>query len=167
MSFLAYLYQEIWKTVQALLLMGHYLQSTMELNQCWSVVGLAARIALGVGLHLDPTDWDMDPIEKELRSRTWYGCLSIDRVLALKYGRPPAIRDDETITIPLPEPFLDDESSQNYDTAVGLRATIALARILEEMRSSHYTPSSPKRSKRTTCDHRQYSMQSFAIGRIT
>ena len=130
------------ETVQALLLMGHYLQSTMELNQCWSVVGLAARIALGVGLHLDPTDWDMDPIEKELRSRTWYGCLSIDRVLALKYGRPPAIRDDETITVPLPEPFVGDDSSQNYDIAAGLRATISLARILEEMRSSHYTPSS-------------------------
>lgn len=33
------------ETVQTLLLMSHYLQSTNELNKCWSVVGLCIRMA--------------------------------------------------------------------------------------------------------------------------
>lgn len=40
--------------VQTLLLMGQYLQSTDVPSTCWNSIGLAIRVAQGIGLHLEP-----------------------------------------------------------------------------------------------------------------
>jgi hypothetical protein len=74
--------------VQALLLMGQYLHGSLELNNCWTVVGLAIRTAQGLGLHLDPAKFTSDRIEQEVRKRVWWGCFVLDRVLGVKVGRP-------------------------------------------------------------------------------
>ncbi len=69
--------------VQALLLMGQYLQSTESSGLCWNVVGLAIRVAQRIGLHLGPSDsthgyatcgrsgglQGMDQMEIEIRRR--------------------------------------------------------------------------------------------------
>ncbi|CAK7214874.1 hypothetical protein SCUCBS95973_002283 [Sporothrix curviconia] len=76
--------------VQALLLMGQYLQSTSEVNRCWNVFGMAIRVAQGMGLHLHENNNSsrVPPLERELRRRCWCGCLVMDTVLAMTFGRP-------------------------------------------------------------------------------
>ena len=76
--------------VQALLLMALYLQSTELTGACWNVVGVATRVAQGIGLHSSPTSsqdgarlGDQTPSqltsENALRSRVWSGCVLMDR----------------------------------------------------------------------------------------
>jgi hypothetical protein len=65
------------RVVQALLLMGSYLQSTSRPNQCWNVLGMGIRVAQGLGLHIEPSEGDL--VERELRRRVWWGCVLMDR----------------------------------------------------------------------------------------
>lgn len=89
--------------VQALLLLCQYLQSTLELNECWSLVGLLIRTAIGLGLHLNPPQSDgRSSLEREFRIRTWWGCFIIDRTLSMKFGRPPTIEGESAFDVDLP-----------------------------------------------------------------
>ncbi|OAA53003.1 Transcription factor [Cordyceps fumosorosea ARSEF 2679] len=89
--------------VQALLLMCQYLQSTDEASSCWNTVGLAVRVAQGVGLHHEPQCcWNghcesgHSQLEVEMRRRTWMGAMLFDRVLSMTYGRPLMIHPSLT-----------------------------------------------------------------------
>ncbi|KAL7932210.1 N-terminal binuclear Zn cluster-containing/DNA binding domain-containing protein [Trichoderma chlorosporum] len=94
--------------VQALLLMSHFLHGSLELNHCWTVIGLAIRTAQELGLYLDPTNFTNDIIEQEIRKRVWWGCFVIDRLVSIKVGRPPTIHDIPAIRVGLPL-AVDDE----------------------------------------------------------
>ncbi|KAJ5609961.1 hypothetical protein N7510_006680 [Penicillium lagena] len=94
--------------VQALLLMGQYLHGSLELENSWTVVGLAIRSAQGLGLHLDPASFTTNVVKQEIRKRVWWGCFVIDRVLSTKVGRPPTIQDGPAIQIGFPL-AIDDE----------------------------------------------------------
>ena len=66
--------------VQCLLLMGQYLQSINSLHQCWTVGGLATRVADGLGLHLPETSAKLPDIrQREHLRRLWHGCILLDR----------------------------------------------------------------------------------------
>ena len=69
--------------VQALLLMGIFLQSTDRSEMCWNVIGLAIRMAQSVGLHdsewTDAHDVNLDTVEVEMKKRLWGGCVLHDR----------------------------------------------------------------------------------------
>ena len=66
--------------LQTLLLEIHYQQGTGRANQCWLGVGLAIRMAQGLGLHLKiPDDSSVPPLKRELYRRLWWGCFSLDR----------------------------------------------------------------------------------------
>jgi len=84
--------------VQAMLLASLYLQSTELTGACWNLVGVAIRIAQGIGLHSLPAPcWDhtnrdyqesIDTMsEHTLRWRVWSGCVLMDRQGALKMRR--------------------------------------------------------------------------------
>ncbi len=89
--------------VQALLLLCHYLQGTLALNECWNFAGLMIRNAISIGLHVNPTDdGNLLPVEKESRKRLWWGCLVLDRTLCMKLGRPPSIRSTDAHEVDLP-----------------------------------------------------------------
>lgn len=89
--------------VQAMLLMCHYLQGTLELCECWNLVGVMVRTAISIGLHLPVTDEQCrDAVQKEMVKRVWCGCYIIDRTLSMKFGRPPSIQVLNVHDIPLP-----------------------------------------------------------------
>lgn len=67
------------EVVQALLLVTLHLNSTMEFHRMWINTGLLVRTAQALNLHLDPSDWNMCMIEKELRKRLWWSIYSLDR----------------------------------------------------------------------------------------
>ena len=101
--------------VQALLLIGQYLHTSLELNTCWTVVGLAIRTAQGLGLHLDASSFTSDLVEQEVRRRVWWGCFIMDRILGMKIGRPPTIHDGPNIEVGLPL-AVDDEYLTNDES---------------------------------------------------
>lgn len=64
--------------VQTLLIIAQYLQSTHYPDRCWNIVGLACRVAQGIGLHLDDSTTDRTTLEVEMRRRSWWGCVMLD-----------------------------------------------------------------------------------------
>ncbi|POR34365.1 hypothetical protein TPAR_05451 [Tolypocladium paradoxum] len=66
--------------VQMLLLTGVYLQSAQNANRCWNVIGLAIRVAQGLGLHVErPKPPGQCQVDREMRRRIWHCCLVLDR----------------------------------------------------------------------------------------
>jgi hypothetical protein len=66
--------------IQALLLVSQYLQSSEWPHRCWAAVGLAVRVAQGLGLHLPETTARIKiQRDRELARRLWHGCVFMDR----------------------------------------------------------------------------------------
>lgn len=67
--------------VQALLLMTIFLLGTPFPQRCWNSVGVACRLAQGLGLHTEASQSTRiirSDLEKEIRRRTWHGCVILD-----------------------------------------------------------------------------------------
>lgn len=67
------------EVVQALLLVTLHLNSSMQFHRMWINTGLLVRTAQALNLHLDPSEWNISLIEKELRKRLWWSIYSLDR----------------------------------------------------------------------------------------
>jgi hypothetical protein len=94
-------------TVQMLVLTAIYLQSTQYASRCWNTLGLAVRMAQGLGLHVDAHGRRlMSNVEEQMRRRIWHTCVHLDRLTATTFGRPSMIRP--VVDVPLPD-ILDDE----------------------------------------------------------
>ncbi|PYH96647.1 putative C6 transcription factor [Aspergillus ellipticus CBS 707.79] len=98
----------LWNTgsaalIQCLLLMAQYLQSTDSAHQCWIVTGLAIRNAQSMGLHLPQTIARLqNPQEQQLARKIWHGCVLMDRVISMTFGRPAMISMTSCGSVPLP-----------------------------------------------------------------
>lgn len=97
--------------VQYLLLMGQFLQGTQKSVEAWAVHGLAVKAAFQLGLHSSEASKNFPPLEREIRKRTWFSCVVLDRYsvrhcvsivlislisrrnLSMTFGRPSAIPD--------------------------------------------------------------------------
>jgi hypothetical protein len=64
--------------IQSLLLIALLLQGTPFPRRCWNTVGLATRIAIGLGLHVEEPQGRRTELELEIRRRTWHGCVMLD-----------------------------------------------------------------------------------------
>lgn len=96
-------------SVQCFLLLGLYLQSTEESQECWYFVGLAVRTAQGIGLDLPSISAHAENDKrKTLLQRVWYGCILMDRALSIVFGRPGIITYRPIVKVPLPEPHFDN-----------------------------------------------------------
>jgi hypothetical protein len=150
--------------VQALLLMGHYLHNVLELNNCWTVLGLAIRMAQGLGLHLSAETQGFDLIEQEVRKRTWWGCFVLDRLLSAKVGRQPTI-DEANTSVELPLAVSDfslrrdstrtslaTQSPNAPSTLDFFRYAIAQARLVGHIVESMYGGSRNQGSRATPKD---------------
>ncbi|KAL2863384.1 transcription factor domain-containing protein [Aspergillus lucknowensis] len=95
--------------IQCLLLMAQYLQSTDSAHQCWIVTGLAIRNAQSMGLHLPQTIARLQTIqEQQLARKIWHGCVLMDRVISMTFGRPAMISKASCGSVPLPA-TIDEE----------------------------------------------------------
>jgi hypothetical protein len=68
--------------VQTLLISALYLQSSPYPSRCWNSVGVACRVALGLGLHGSDILASLKPLESDIRRRTWHGCVMLDMLVA-------------------------------------------------------------------------------------
>ncbi|KAH6894647.1 fungal-specific transcription factor domain-containing protein [Thelonectria olida] len=123
--------------VQALLLVALALQGTPFPNRCWNAVGVACRVAQGLGLHTDVNRQHGESREKEMRRRTWYGCVTMD---FMTFGRP-----NMTTNLPaLPPTGLGGSGvPSSLDTDLKLHfnvESVRLGRVLEGILSKIYQP---------------------------
>ncbi|KAI3573491.1 fungal-specific transcription factor domain-containing protein [Fusarium oxysporum f. sp. albedinis] len=98
--------------VQLLLLRAIYLHYTTYADRCWNMVGVALRVAQGLGLHLEQTAPSKNQLKREMRRRVWHNCVALDRLSATTFGRP--VLHCRPHAIPLPEP-IDDEYLSEFD----------------------------------------------------
>ncbi|PTB68384.1 hypothetical protein BBK36DRAFT_1167627 [Trichoderma citrinoviride] len=67
-----------FEVMQLLLLRIIYLQYTSFASRCWSTLGIAQRVAYGLGLHKDVPE-SMGQLEREMRRRVWHVLVIMDR----------------------------------------------------------------------------------------
>ncbi|KAK2000878.1 hypothetical protein LX36DRAFT_653935 [Colletotrichum falcatum] len=138
--------------VQALLLAGHYLLASQNPIECYNVIGLACRCAVGLGLQSERHADRRLPVENEVRRRVWYGCLQSELTVCMTLGRPPLLPTTADVLLPA---AVDDEFIRTNQDGGGDRQpegmpsynlfnveNIRLAKILGKILASIYWPSS-------------------------
>lgn len=78
--------------VQVALLMTWHSDGQEDIiANCWHWVGMAARAALGLGMHRDTSKSSMILKQKRLWVRLWWVLFQLDVMVSLAYGRPQAL----------------------------------------------------------------------------
>ncbi|KAF7586363.1 hypothetical protein BBP40_009029 [Aspergillus hancockii] len=68
--------------IQTLLMASLYSQIMPDPQRSWELIGVACRIAQGLGIHETQPDSFKHPLELEIQRRTWHG------VVSMAYGKP-------------------------------------------------------------------------------
>ncbi|KAG2754657.1 hypothetical protein P692DRAFT_20950168 [Suillus brevipes Sb2] len=82
-------------TVQALAVMGYCYSNRGKqnaLNSAWSIIALASKLAQSMGLHRDPSRFNMSPRDVQCRRNLFWEIFSADHFHSLALGRPPSNR---------------------------------------------------------------------------
>jgi hypothetical protein len=66
-----YMWRQSMTTLQALIILIYGINHSY--GQAWSLLGLTHHVALSIGCHIDPSNFDLTPIECEERRRCWAG----------------------------------------------------------------------------------------------
>lgn len=74
--------------VQTLTLMANYLQKRNKPNSGYNYLGLAMRMAMGLGLHKEFQGWGISPLKMEIRRRVWWTLCSLDFGGTITFSRP-------------------------------------------------------------------------------
>ncbi|PYI10108.1 hypothetical protein BO78DRAFT_232765 [Aspergillus sclerotiicarbonarius CBS 121057] len=116
--------------VQALLLIAIYLQCTSHPRRCWNVIGMAYRMAVGLGLHQQCQSDKLTAIEREIRWRAWCACVQMDIIVSMTMGRPPMTAPLQQV--PLPSPVDDVYLSHGQNGSGQPTGTISTNQFLYE-----------------------------------
>ncbi|KAH7310824.1 fungal-specific transcription factor domain-containing protein [Stachybotrys elegans] len=143
--------------VQALLLAGHYLLTTELPTRCYNVVGLALRMAVGLGMYSDQCSERYSMGEREIRRRVWYGCLQMEMTVNMTLGRPPLLRMTDDVPLPaaIDDEYLDSPGPSTLQQGRVLSGNlfvvenIRLAKILGMILSHMYSDSYPQTNQTT------------------
>ncbi|KAL4880355.1 fungal-specific transcription factor domain-containing protein [Aspergillus karnatakaensis] len=82
-------------SLQARLLISHYLLNHSRMHDAWSSFGIIVRQAQALGLHRLSIGRQMHPITREYRKRVFWTIYVYDRILSSIFGRPCALHDDD------------------------------------------------------------------------
>ncbi|KAJ4204310.1 hypothetical protein NW767_004502 [Fusarium falciforme] len=135
------------QSLQGLVIMQIYLQLSGRYSTASHISGVATRLAQTLGLHRHSHRFKFDPLETELRRRTWWCQYSLDAFSSAYHGMPRLIRDQDVDT-DLPTSVDHDLLSRTHvefplpgersqvDTAISL---FKLARIIGRTLEDLYT----------------------------
>lgn len=131
-------------SIQAVLFMIMFLQSSARLSQCYAYVGVALRSALRMGLHRSIAG-GFNPVEAEVRKRVFWAIRKMDIYVGAMLGLPQTLSDedidqdfpievdDEYITeagiLPMPEGTVSNLVAFNAHT----RLTVLLTKIVRNV----------------------------------
>ncbi|CAM1509583.1 Fc.00g033220.m01.CDS01 [Cosmosporella sp. VM-42] len=74
--------------VQALTLTSNYQQKRDKPNSGYNYLGLAVRMAMGLGLHKEFQGWNISPLNMEVRRRVWWSLCVFDIGATITFSRP-------------------------------------------------------------------------------
>lgn len=146
-------------SVQTRLVQCYYLLAQSRVNQCWSLFGTTAQLALALGLNRSrraDAGRKVDLIELESRRRTFWSVYVLDKFIAAALGRPRTFRDED-IDQELPTIVNDDDllphtirpsTSKTQSIMMAPVEHIKLCRIVESVLRDLYPirpPSMPLR----------------------
>ncbi|EPE06833.1 acetamidase regulatory protein [Ophiostoma piceae UAMH 11346] len=95
--------------VQAALLMTWHVDGPEDAAaNAWHWVGLAARTAMGLGMHRHADGCTLVPSNKRMWRRIWWLLFQCDVLVSLQYGRPPAIHLEDCDVRPLTASDMQD-----------------------------------------------------------
>src|SRR3978361_2115557 len=81
-------------SLQAIVFMINFLQSSANLSTCYSFIGIALRSALRMGLHRNLTS-NFNPIERETRRRVFWIIRKMDIYVSALLGFPQMLSYDD------------------------------------------------------------------------
>ncbi|KAF2486513.1 fungal-specific transcription factor domain-containing protein [Neohortaea acidophila] len=81
-------------SIQAVMMMVLFLQSSAKLSQCYAYVGVALRSALRMGLHRNYKG-NFDPLEIETRKRVFWAVRKMDIYVGAMLGLPQTLSDED------------------------------------------------------------------------
>lgn len=88
--------------------------------RAWNLVGLGIRCAQALGMHLTNTTPNMSDGDKNLRLRTWFSILSLERTMTVITGRPSMVRDRDCSAVLRPGSSIDpDQHLQSRLPSIG------------------------------------------------
>lgn len=101
-------------SIQAVIYMILFLQSSAKLSQCYAYVGVALRSALRMGLHRSHRSFarKFTPIEAETRKRVFWTIRKMDIYIGAMLGLPQTL-SDEDIDQDLPAEVDDEYITEN------------------------------------------------------
>ncbi|EXJ81591.1 hypothetical protein A1O1_07655 [Capronia coronata CBS 617.96] len=146
----------LWK-IQACLLMLHEKAAgngTFETPRTWTLSAQALACAQMIGLHRDPSDWNIAPWERSLRKKLWWATYVTDMWSSVSHGNPPHIyrasytttdlnMDDLRFDEDVPDDLRDmvDATSATFDisTAARFLELTKLTQILHKLLDTAFT----------------------------
>lgn len=132
--------------LQVLLLKSQFLQATRRASECWNTVGLSVRVAQSLGIHLNLVVSAKESfIEREVCKRLWSGCVMMDIVSSMTFGRP--LMGTSSFPVELPsdanDDLITDEGVQMNTSDLSHGAffieSLKLYRILERILTTCYS----------------------------
>ncbi|KAF2222735.1 fungal-specific transcription factor domain-containing protein [Elsinoe ampelina] len=82
-------------SIQAVIFMILFLQSSAKLSQCYSYIGVALRAAIRMGLHRSLPQKRFNPLELETRKRVFWTIRKLDVYIGAMLGLPPSLTDED------------------------------------------------------------------------
>lgn len=160
----------LW-TLQACLLLIHENpaeNATMETPRVWTLSSQAVACAQMIGLHRDPTLWNIAPWEKHLRKKLFWATFAADAWSSVCHGNPPHLYRESFTTppltmqdvsfdedVPLSSRHMIDMDSSGIDISACARffEVVSISRIVHGLLlSSLYASSTPSTSVSRSAD---------------
>ncbi|BCR99271.1 fungal specific transcription factor domain-containing protein [Aspergillus luchuensis] len=103
------------------------------------LVGVAARMAIGIGLHSSSSYANLPSDVIEYRKRIFFSLYMMDRVVSIALGRPFAIHDNDIDIDPFTDTGTTDDPNHTTDLSIPLHI-LSLRRIASEITTALHSP---------------------------
>ncbi|KAH9868564.1 hypothetical protein J1614_007636 [Plenodomus biglobosus] len=96
--------------VQALVLLNMHHHTVGQKSSSWLLIGLAARMAITMGMHRDGPNLEVDAIERNTRRQVFWSIYTFEKIICSIMGRPTVI-DDRELSMQVPDtPMLEQKT---------------------------------------------------------
>ncbi|KAI2928461.1 transcriptional regulator family: Fungal Specific TF [Aspergillus niger] len=113
------------------------------------LVGVAARMAIGIGLHSSSSYANLPSDVIEYRKRIFFSLYMMDRVVSIALGRPFAIHDADIDVEPFTDTTTTDDLTHTTNLSIPLHI-LSLRRIASEITTALHSPTNTHNSDRQT-----------------
>lgn len=127
-------------SIQAVVFMIMFLQSSARLSTCYSLIGIALRSSIRMGLHRSVLV-NFNPIEREVRKRVFWVIVKMDVYVSALLGLPLTLHEDDVdqeLPLEVNDEFITNERilpmpDGQLSLMASTNAQVRLVRILRKI----------------------------------